>query len=125
MPIYLDHAATTPLRREALEAMLPLLTEDFGNPSSVHSYGRKARAALDDARASIAANLNAEPREIVFTAGGTEAINFALKGAAWAGKARGHRLVASAVDHHAVLHTMRHLEKFGFETSVLPVDRYG
>jgi len=125
MSVYLDHAATTPLRREALEAMLPVLTEDFGNPSSVHAYGRRARAALDDARDSLARNLNAEPREIVFTGGGTEAINFALKGAAWAGKGRGHRLVTSAVEHHAVLYSMRHLEKFGFELVVLPVDRYG
>jgi cysteine desulfurase len=125
MPIYLDHAATTPLRREALDAMLPLLTDDFGNPSSVHSYGRRARAALDEARDSLARNLNAEAREIVFTAGGTEAINFALKGAAWAGKARGHRLVTSAVEHHAVLHSLRYLEKFGFELERLPVDRYG
>ena len=125
MPIYLDHAATTPLRREALEAMVPLLTDDFGNPSSVHAYGRQARAALDEARDSVARNMNAEAREIVFTAGGTEAINLALKGAAWAGKARGHRLVTSAVEHHAVLHSLRHLEKFGFELVVLPVDRYG
>lgn len=125
MAIYLDHAATTPLRREALDAMMPLLTDDFGNASSVHSYGRRARAALDDARASVARNLSAEPREIVFTAGGTEAINFGLKGAAWAGKARGHRLVTSAVEHHAVLNSLHHLEKFGFELVVLPVDRYG
>ena len=125
MSVYLDHAATTPLRREALEQMLPLLTDDFGNPSSVHAYGRRARAALDEARDSVARTMNAEAREIVFTAGGTEAINFALKGAAWAGKARGHRLVTSAVEHHAVLHSLRHLEKFGFELVVLPVDRYG
>lgn len=125
VPVYLDHAATTPLRREALEAMLPLLSEDFGNPSSVHSYGRRARKALDEARESVARNLNAEPREIIFTAGGTEAINFALKGAAWAGKARGHQVVASGVEHHAVLNTLRHLEKFGFELIVVPVDRYG
>ena len=125
MPIYLDHAATTPLRREALDAMLPLLTDNFGNPSSVHAYGRRARAALDEARETVARNLAAEPREIVFTAGGTDAINLALKGASWAGKARGHRLVASAVDHHAVLHSLQHLEKFGFEIVVLPVDRYG
>jgi cysteine desulfurase len=125
MAIYLDHAATTPLRREVLEAMMPMLTDDFGNPSSVHSYGRRARASLDDARDSLAHNLNAEPRELVFTAGGTEAINFALKGAAWAGKARGHRLVTSSVEHHAVLNSMHHLEKFGFELVVLPVDRYG
>jgi cysteine desulfurase len=125
MTVYLDHAATTPLRREALEAMLPLLTDDFGNPSSVHSFGRRARAALDDARERLAAGLNAQPREIVFTAGGTESINLALKGVAWAGKARGNRLVTSAVEHHAVLHALRHLEKFGFELVVVPVDRYG
>ena len=125
MAIYLDHAATTPLRREALEEMLPLLTEDFGNPSSVHGYGRRARVALDEARERLAAPLSAQPREIVFTGSGTEAINLAIKGAAWAGKARGHRLVTSAVEHHAVLHTLRHLEKFGFEVVTLPVDRYG
>jgi cysteine desulfurase len=125
MPVYLDHAATTPLRREALDAMLPLLTEDFANPSSVHSFGRRARAAMDVAHERMAAGLNAQPREIIFTAGGTEAINLAIKGAAWAGKGRGNRLVTSAVEHHAVLHTLRHLEKFGFEVVVLPVDRYG
>jgi len=125
MTVYLDHAATTPLRREALEAMLPLLTDDFGNPSSVHSFGRRARAALDDARERLAAGISAQPREIVFTGGGTESINLALKGAAWAGKARGNRLVTSAVEHHAVLHALRHLEKFGFELVVVPVDRYG
>jgi len=125
MTVYLDHAATTPLRREALEQMLPLLTDNFGNPSSVHAYGRHARAALDEARETMARNLNAEPREIVFTAGGTEAINFALKGAAWAGKARGNRLITSAAEHHAVQHSLRYLEKFGFELVVLPVDRYG
>jgi cysteine desulfurase len=125
MPIYLDYAATAPLRREALEQMLPLLTDDFGNPSSVHSFGRRARAALDDARSRMAGSLNAEPRELIFTSGGTEAINLALKGAAWAGKARGNRLITTAVEHHAVLYALRHLEKFGFEVVVLPVDRYG
>ena len=125
MPIYLDHAATTPLRREALDVMLPLLGEQFGNPSSVHGYGRAARAALDEARERFAAPLNAETREIIFTAGGTEAINLAVKGVAWAGKARGTRLVTSGVEHHAVMHALRHLEKFGFEVVTLPVDRYG
>lgn len=125
MPIYLDHAATTPLRSEALEAMLPLLTGVFGNPSSVHGTGRRARAALDDARERVAGALAAEPREIVFTSGGTEAINFGLKGIAWAGKARGNRLVTTAVEHHATLHALRHLEKFGFEVVTVPVDRYG
>ena len=125
MAIYLDHAATTPLRREVLDAMMPFLTEDFGNPSSAHGFGRRARAALDEAHQQVAARLGAEAREIVFTSGGTEALNLGLKGAAWAGKARGHRIVTSAVEHHAVGHTLRYLEKFGFEVVELPVDRYG
>jgi len=125
MPIYLDHAATTPLRREVLDAMLPLLTESFGNPSSAHAYGRAARAALDTAHETVAKRLNAQGREIVFTSGGTEANNLALKGAAWAGKGRGHRIVTSSIEHHAVGHTLRYLEKFGFEVVELPVDRYG
>src|SRR6478609_4538232 len=125
MPIYLDHAATTPLSRDVLDAMLPFLTESFGNPSSAHTYGRIARAALDDAHERVAARLNGEAREIVFTSGGTEANNLAIKGAAWAGKGRGHRIVTSSVEHHAVGHTLRYLEKFGFEVVELPVDRYG
>jgi cysteine desulfurase len=125
MPIYLDHAATTPLRREALEAMQPWLTEGFGNPSSVHSFGRRARAGLDEAHERAARSLGAAPREIVFTSGGTEANNLAIKGAAWAGKGRGHRIITSSVEHHSVGHTVRYLEKFGFEIVELPVDRYG
>jgi cysteine desulfurase len=125
MAIYLDHAATTPLRREVLDAMLPYLTEDFGNPSSAHAFGRRSRAALDEAHDRVAKRIHAEGREIVFTSGGTEALNLGLKGAAWAGKARGHRIVTSAVEHHAVGHTLRQLEKFGFEIVELPVDRYG
>ena len=125
MPIYLDHAATTPVRREVVDAMLPYLTETFGNASSAHWYGRRARAALDDAHDRLARSLHAEPREIVFTSGGTEANNLALKGAAWAGRARGHRIVTTAIEHHAVLHTLRYLEKFGFEIVELAVDRYG
>jgi cysteine desulfurase len=125
MSIYLDHAATTPVRREVVDAMLPFLTESFGNPSSAHAYGRAARAALDDAHDRLAASLGVEPREVVFTSGGTEANNLALKGAAWAGKARGHRIVTSSVEHHAVGHALRYLEKFGFEIVEVPVDRYG
>ena len=125
VPIYLDHAATTPLRPEALEAMLPFLGGEFGNPSSPHAYGRRARAALDEAHERIAAQIGAGPREIIVTSGGTEALNLALKGAAWAGKGRGHRIVTSAVEHHAVLHALQHVEKFGFEIVELPVDRYG
>ena len=105
--------------------MLPFLTESFGNPSSAHSYGRVARAALDDAHERVTKRLNAGGREVVFTSGGTEANNLALKGAAWAGKAHGHRIVTSSVEHHAVGHTLRYLEKFGFEVVELPVDRYG
>jgi cysteine desulfurase len=123
--IYLDHAATSPVRREALEAMLPVLTQNWGNPSSPHTVGRSARAALDGARERLAARLNADPRELVFTSGGTEAINLAIKGAAWAGKASGNRIVTTAVEHHAVLNSCSHLEKFGFEVVILPVDRYG
>jgi cysteine desulfurase len=125
VPAYLDHAATTPLRPEALEAMLPFLGGTFGNPSSPHREGRAARAALDRAHEQIAAGIHAAPREIVFTSGGSEALNLALKGAAWAGKARGHRILTSSVEHHAVLHPLRYLEKFGFEVVELPVDRYG
>src|SRR5947207_14689223 len=123
--IYLDHASTTPLRPEALEAMLPVLAGTFGNPGSVHAAGRAARAALDDARERLAAELGVEPRELVFTSGGTEADNLAIKGAAWAGKTRGHRIVSTSVEHHAVGHTLRYLEKFGFEIVEVPVDRYG
>ena len=123
--MYLDHAATTPLRREVLDAMLPYLTDSFGNASSAHAYGRAARAGLDEAHERVAARLNAGSREIVFTSGGTEANNLALKGAAWASKARGHRIVTSSVEHHAVGHTLRYLEKFGFEIVEVPVDRYG
>ncbi len=125
MTIYLDHASTTPVRAEVVAAMLPYLTEHFGNPSSAHALGRAARTGLDDAHERLAVGLRVQPREIVFTSGGTEANNLALKGAAWAGKARGHRIVTSAIEHHAVGHTLRYLEKFGFEIVELPVDRYG
>ena len=125
MPIYLDHAATTPVRPEVLDAMLPFLGGTFGNPSSAHSFGRVAREALDDAHERLARSIGGDAREIVFTSGGTEAINLGLKGAAWAGKARGHRILATAVEHHAVGHGLAHLEKFGFEVGAIPVDRYG
>ena len=126
MPIYLDHAATTPLRREVLDAMLPYLTDDLRQPAArpTRSGGRRAPPSTRRTSASPR-GLGAEAREIVFTSGGTEANNLALKGAAWAGKARGHRIVTSSVEHHAVGHTLRYLEKFGFEIVELPVDRYG
>jgi cysteine desulfurase len=123
--VYLDHAASAPLRPEVLEQMLPLLAGEGANPSSPHGPGRRARAALDGAHERLAATIGAEPRAVVFTGGGTEAINLALKGAAWAGKAEGHRIVTTAVEHKAVLESCLLLEKYGFEVTRLPVDRYG
>ncbi len=125
MTIYLDHAATTPLRGEVLERMIPYLTDMQGNPSSPHSAGRAARQALDESHEAIAAVLHVDPREIVFTSGGTESINLAIKGAAWAGKATGNRIVTTTVEHRAVLDTCASLEKFGFEVVRVPVDDYG
>ncbi|MCU0483286.1 MAG: cysteine desulfurase [Chloroflexi bacterium] len=125
MPIYLDHASTTPLRPEALEAMLPFLGPTFGNPSSGHAWGRAARTALDEARERLAAALGGTAREVVLTSGGTEANNLALKGAAWVGRARGSRIVTSPVEHHAVGHSLAHLATFGFEVVEVGVDRTG
>jgi cysteine desulfurase len=125
MPVYLDHAATTPIRPEVLEAMTPYLGSVFGNPSSAHAFGRAAREALDDAHERLARSIGGDAREIVFTSGGTEANNLALKGAAWAGKSRGHRIVTTPIEHHAVGHALSYLEHFGFEVVQVPVDRYG
>jgi cysteine desulfurase len=123
--VYLDHAASTPLRPEALAAMLPILQGEGANPSSPHAPGRRARQALDEAHERLARSIGAEARAVVFTGGGTEAINLAVKGAAWAGKAAGHRIVTTGVEHKAVLESCLLLEKFGFEVQRLPVDRYG
>ncbi len=125
MSIYLDHAATTPVRREVIDAMLPYLAEYWGNPSSIHASGRDARRGLDDARERVARLIGAKPREIVFTAGGSEADNLAIKGAAWAASARGRHLVTTAIEHKAVLQTCALLERHGFETTILPVDADG
>ena len=125
MAIYLDHAATTPVRHEVLEAMLPYLTDHWGNPSSIHASGRRARQGIDEARERVAAALGAKPREIVFTSGGTESDNLAVKGVAWAASARGRHLVTSGIEHKAVLHACHVLERSGYEVTYLPVDRYG
>ncbi|HEY8772297.1 MAG TPA: cysteine desulfurase family protein [Candidatus Limnocylindria bacterium] len=125
MSIYLDHAATTPLRPEVLDAMLPYLTEHHGNASSLHASGRRARQGLDEARERIAAILGAKPREIVFTSGGSEADNLAVKGAAWAASARGRHVVTSGVEHKAVLNSCAILQRSGFGVTQVPVDRYG
>jgi cysteine desulfurase len=123
--VYLDHAAASALRPEVLAQMLPHLSGDGANPSSPHAPGRRARQALDEAHERLAASIGAEARAIVFTASGTEAVNLAVKGAAWAGKAAGRRIITSAVEHKSVLESCLLLEKFGFEILQLPVDRYG
>ncbi len=125
MPIYLDHAATSPLRPEVLEAMLPYLTEHHGNPSSIHASGRRARQGLDEAREIIAQLIGAKPREIVLTAGGTEADNLAIKGVAWAASAKGRHVITSSVEHKAVMNTCAILSRQGFQITYLPVDPYG
>jgi len=126
--VYLDYNATTPLASEVLEAMLPYLRGDFGNPSSIHQYGRRAKAALLEARETLASFLSASGTEIVFTASGTEADNLAILGVVAAEeeveRPRRH-LVTSTIEHHAVLNVMRHLEKKGYEVTYLPVDRSG
>src|SRR5579871_1480047 len=124
--IYFDYNATTPLDPAVREAMLPFLGELWGNPSSVHHLGRKARALLDDARDRAAILLGAKPSEIIFTSGGTEANNLAIFGSARMLKSKGRHIITSSVEHHAVLHCFNYLEKHeGFEVTRLPVDRDG
>ena len=123
--VYLDHAATTPMRDEVIEAMMPYFKEKFGNASSVYSLGREARKALDEARQATAGIINADFNEIIFTGGGSEANNLAIKGAAWEYRHKGKHLITSSIEHHAVLHPMQQLEKEGFEVTYLPVDDQG
>ncbi|HBR24208.1 MAG TPA: cysteine desulfurase NifS [Firmicutes bacterium] len=124
--IYMDHAATTPLHPEVLAAMMPYLTELYGNPSSIHSFGRETRQAIDTARDTIAENLGAaDASEIIFTGSGSESDNFAIKGTAFALKEKGNHIITSAIEHHAVLDTCKWLEKQGFRVTYLPVDAYG
>ena len=123
--IYADHAATTPVRDEVVAAMLPYFGTFGFNASSLHAEGRAARAALDAARASVAALLGAQPREIVFTGGGSEADTLAITGAAKAARARGRHVVTSPIEHHAVLHAFDVLREDGFEVTQLPVDADG
>jgi len=124
-PIYLDHAATTPIRQEVLESMLPYFTHMFGNPSSVHRFGRDAKTALTAARDSLAQRLGCSPSELVFTSGGTESDNLALFGAAAAAGAGRRKIVTTAIEHHAVLHAAEELERLGFEVVYAPVDETG
>ncbi len=123
--IYMDHAATTPVRREVVNAMLSFFTDRFGNPSSPYREGMEARQAIDRARSQVAELLDASPEEIYFTGCGTEADNWALVGAAEAGRRRGRHIITSSVEHHAVLNTCRYLEQRGFRVTYLPVDGEG
>ena len=123
--IYLDYAATTPTHPEVVKAMLPCFTEIFGNPSSVYTCGQEAKGAIEEARANLASFIGAKDDEIVFTSGGTEADNFALKGVAYANKSKGNHIITTAIEHHAVLETCHFLETTGFRVTFLPVDEYG
>lgn len=123
--IYMDHAATTSVHPKVLEVMLPYFSRIYGNPSSIYGIAQEARKALDEARATVAGVLGCKPAEVVFTSGGTESDNAALKGAAFALKKDGNHIITSAIEHHAVMHTCHYLEQFGFEVTYLPVDRYG
>ena len=124
-PIYLDYNATTPIAPEVADAMRPFLDEYFGNPSSVHAYGVKAKMAVENARRQVAKLINCDPSEIIFTSGGTESNNYAIKGIALAHRKKGNHIIISAVEHPAVFEVASYLEANGFDVSILPVDEYG
>lgn len=119
--IYLDHAATTPMHPDVIDVMHQVAKEVFGNPSSVHSFGRKARRLLDEARETLAQSIGADEKEIIFTSGGTEADNLALIGTALANRNRGNHIITTQQEHHAALHTVEYLESAGFSVTYLPV----
>ena len=123
--IYMDHSATTFVKPEVLEAKIPYFTEQFGNPSSIYGIARDSKKAIDVARLQTAKALGADPDEIYFTSGGSESDNWAIKGVALANRKRGNHIITTQIEHHAVLHTCRFLEKEGFEVTYLPVDQYG
>jgi cysteine desulfurase len=123
--IYLDHAATTPTRPEVVKSMLPFFTDAFGNPSSIYSHGQEAKGAMEEARTKVAELIGARNEEIVFTSGGTEADNFALKGIAYANEHKGNHIITTSIEHHAVLEVCKFLGRKGFRITCLPVDKYG
>jgi cysteine desulfurase len=123
--IYLDHAATTPVKPAVMDAMRPFYTEHFGNPSSIYGIARESKKAIETARAQVAKALGAVPDEIYFTSGGSESDNWAIKGVAFANRKKGNHIITSAIEHHAVLHTCQYLEKEGFSVTYLPVDTSG
>ena len=124
-PIYLDYNATTPHAAEVIEAIQPYLEEHFGNPSSSYGYGTKAKEAVEEARNQVAESINCEPHEIVFTSGGTESNNYAIKGVAFANRHRGNHIITSRIEHPAVIEVCKFLETRGFQITYLPVDRFG
>lgn len=123
--VYMDHASTTPLRPEALKAMLPFFEEDFGNPLSIHSFGDAPREAMEAARGKVAQLIGATSKDIYFTANGSEANNMAIKGVALMNRKKGNHIIVSAIEHQSVLNPAATLEKLGFEVTYIPVDRYG
>lgn len=123
--VYMDHAATTPTDVEVVKAMEPYFSLKYGNPNSIHSFGQEAREAVEEAREKIAHLIGANSSEIVFTAGGTEADNYAIKGIAWANQKKGNHIITSKIEHHAVLHSCQFLEKHGYKVTYLPVGKYG
>src|SRR5262245_29355915 len=123
--IYLDSNATTPVRPEVVAAMMPVLTVDYGNPSSIHWYGQQAKALMDEARQEVARLIHEETSEIVFVSGGTEADNLAIRGIAESQKSKGRHIITSKIEHHAVLHTCKDLEKQGYEVTWLGVSHDG
>ncbi|MDE3839720.1 cysteine desulfurase NifS [Bacillus methanolicus] len=123
--IYLDHAATSPMHPKVIEAVVNVMNSNFGNPSSIHSFGREARLLVDEARDVLAKSIGAKPNEIIFTSGGTEADNLALIGIAEAYKSKGKHIISTEIEHHAVLNTCKELENRGFEVTYLPVDETG
>jgi Cysteine sulfinate desulfinase/cysteine desulfurase and related enzymes len=126
MRVYFDYNATTPLAPEVVDTISQVSRNLFGNPSSIHHFGQQAKATIDDARSATASLINADPSEIVFVSGGTEADNFAIRGAAEALEATGRRhLIASGIEHEAVLNTLRALARRGWRTTLIPVDQTG
>ena len=123
--IYLDYAATTPTDPRVVEAMLPYFTDSFGNPSSIHSFGQEGKKAIEEARDKVANLIGAKSEEMIFTSGGTEADNFALKGVAFANEKKGNHIITTAIEHHAVIETGKFLEQREFKVTYLPVDKYG
>ncbi len=123
--VYLDNSATTKVDKKVLEAMYPFFSEKYGNPNSLHEWGRDAREAVDKARSQVAELIGAQPKDIIFTGGGSEADNLAIKGATWARKEKGGHIITSAIEHHALHDTVRWLGKMGYDYTFLPVDKYG